>query len=233
MSEWWKVSPEELRRLLLDESAGSPSIPPASPTEASGAPPHDEAKKGVASHGATQSDEKREAGTAPPATAGIRSSCYTPLHFMLARTLPRLWAFAQRQPEAADARELHRKLRELIAWVLAKDRYAIESNVATTYRLEQEDVHGRLELLVRNREGAPVLAIETDWTTEPASLRKLEVWHDSGVPTLWILGAPAKAAGLSRFRSFANRTLRQSTRGWLAIYHLEHGWVRTSASKRS
>jgi len=137
-----------------------------------------------------------------------------------------LWRFAQARVEGQPARLQRRKLRDLICWLLAKEGFTVRTNVPMPYERGGETVAGRLELLVVTNAGTPVLAIETDWIGEPSSLMKLEAAHRAGVQALWILGHPCEADRLLRYRTLANRTLQQSTASWLAIYHLDHGWLR-------
>lgn len=154
----------------------------------------------------------------------------TSTHFVLTRPLQRLWRYAQSKVDPKDTRTLHRKLRELIQWHLDKEGYAVHSNVPTLYREGGQTHEGRLELLVEKTPGEPLLAVETDWGVDSASLLKLEVWHRRGVPVLLIAGRPCKRARLWSFRQRANRLLHQPTGRWLPIYHLEHGWIRASAA---
>lgn len=198
-----KVSPEEMRRLLGLPSSG-------------------------------ESQPEREAVALPPTdakgAADSRRSSFTPAHFLLGRALPNLWRFAQAQPEAADARLLHRKLRELMNWVLTKEGFVVRTNVATPYQRAGALIEGRLELLIERPAGTPMLAVETDWFGDESSLLKLKAWHDKGVPALWVLGRACSSEALAKFRTQANRTLRDGTGRWLAIYHLDHGWLRAARS---
>lgn len=167
--------------------------------------------------------------TAPqaPASPLPLTSPYGRLHGLLARALPRLWRYAKQQPEASEVRALRRKLRELVSWVLTKEGYCVSPNAPTPYHADGREVQGRLELLVTAPDGSPLLALETDFTGEPDSLHKLAVWHARGVPVLWIVGRPCKPEDLPELRRLAGRTLRERT-FWLPIYHLEHGWVKSS-----
>jgi hypothetical protein len=207
----WRVSRDELARLL--------GVSPAAPQENS----------------TTTSSAGGPAAPVPASTADAtsqRKGPLTPLHFQLARALPRLWRFAQAQPEATDPRALRRKLRELMSWVLTKEGYSVQPNHPAPYVLKGEAINGRLELLVCSAKGTPCLAIETDWLGEPSSLLKLETLHAQNVPGLWIIGRACAATELASFRVLANRTLRRPTGGWLAIYHLDHGWVRSPHTSR-
>ena len=214
-----RVSREEMLRLLG-------AVPPATPAPFSsknpigpiGTPPAPNALDPVLQATAVEPSDKKP-------------SLFTPVHFLLARALPRLWHFAQCNADSDDLRVLHRKLRELMAWALSKEGYIVELNVPTPYRRKGELLEGRLELLVVDADEHPRLAIETDWSGEVASLLKLEALHRRHIPGLWVVGQPCKLQDLAKFRTLANRTLRQATGTWLAIYHLEHGWVRAARPK--
>jgi len=165
--------------------------------------------------------------TQPAPTVEHRQLLFTSAHTLLGRALPRLWRFAQTQPEARDPRALHRKLRELIVWAFEKDGYRVHPNHPMPYRHDTEHIEGRLELLIA-REGSTGLAIETDWFGDRTSLLKLEAAHVAGHAAMWIVGKPQASDTLGELRRLANRTLKQASGRWLAIYHLEHGWVRTA-----
>lgn len=230
----WKVSRDELLRLL---GAPRPSQEPRSPVGKGEEPsaPHEALDATVAPESSVETAEPVALPSMPPAAERptARPALYTSAHFMLSRALPRLWHYAQQQPEASTPRALHRKLRELVSWVVAKNGYAAHTNVPTEYRQGGETIQGRLELLVKSKNGgAPLLAIESTWTMDDASLLKLEVWHRAGTPVLWITGVPCPADALGRLRARANRILRQPTGLWLAVYHLEHGWVPTRSMPR-
>jgi hypothetical protein len=152
---------------------------------------------------------------------------------LLGRALPRLWRYALSRAEGSGQRWRRRKLRELIQWVLTKEGYRVEAQVNSPYSRDGEQVRGRVELLIANSVGGPVLALETDWSAERESLLKLAVWHQRGAEGLWILGQPCERKDLSEFRKLADRTLAHDTATWLSIYHLEHGWEDASPTRSS
>jgi len=149
-----------------------------------------------------------------------------PPEALLGQALPRLWQYVLASTEMTDTRKRRKKLRELIAWILDKRGYIVRGPVHTPFRRGVTQARGRLELLVEDIEKGPVLALETDFTEAKDSVAKLEAWHEKGVTGMWILGKPCRPEELYEFRLFANKTLGRDTRGWLLIYHLEHGWIR-------
>lgn len=212
-----KVSRDEMRRLL--------GIAPPTPARESAPSALQPVPVPAAAPVASE-------GPKTPGTAAAPRGILTPVHFTLSRALPRLWHYAQAKLTTRDARTQHQKLCELVRWALSKDGYRVQANVATPYQQDGQTLDGRLELLVEQQPGQPLLALETDWTASAASLLKLEAWHKQGVPTLWVIGRPCKPAHLPRLRKQANRVLGQATGRWLAIFHLEHGWVRSTSGTR-
>jgi hypothetical protein len=143
---------------------------------------------------------------------------------LLGRTLPHLWGYALSRSSGSSQRWRRHKLRELIHWVLIKEGYRVESQVCSPYSRDGEEIRGRLELLILNSHHQPMLALETDWSAERESLLKLNLWHQRGIPGLWILGHPCLRKDLGEFRTSANRTLGHDTSAWLFIFHLSYGW---------
>jgi hypothetical protein len=151
---------------------------------------------------------------------------------LLGRALPHLWRYALSRSNGSTERWRRHKLRELIHWVLTKEGYRVEARVNSPYSRDGEQIRGRLELLIANSTRQPMLALETDWSTERESLLKLDVWHRRGIPGLWILGHPCQRKDLAEFRKLANRTLGHDTSAWLFIFHLSYGWQEAPRSAR-
>lgn len=159
-------------------------------------------------------------------TPTAQKAAFGPVHSLLGSALPRLWRYALARADCDTPGRQRRKLRDLIAWLLVKEGYRIRSQVQTPFHVAQRLVRGRLEILVESRTGETLLAIESDWTRNEDSLRKLAAWHHRGVPTLWIAGGEIRREHLYQLRRLANSTLREDTSLWLPIFHLQYGWLR-------
>jgi hypothetical protein len=169
------------------------------------------------------------ASTPPPpaSTSKKPEACerFTPLHALIGNALPRLWHYALNKMPDANSRLKHKKLRELLIWLLEKNGYFTKEGANTPFMDKGREVRGKIDLLVTDSKGVPFLAIETDWTRQTASVKKLKVWHDRGVPVLWVYGQPMPPADLPELRQFADEAGGPLTVKWLPLFQLDHGWV--------
>lgn len=141
------------------------------------------------------------------------------VRYLLATAVPRLWRYTLEKSPELSVRAQRSKLRELLAWLFNKEGYAVTPGAPAPYRLKAGLISGRIDLLVESA-GKPLLALETDWTREAASVAKLAHWHRQGVSTAWVLGAVAPTE-LATWREFADRTFGGSTNGWLILVTLQ------------
>jgi hypothetical protein len=146
------------------------------------------------------------------------------LQRLLEHSVPRLWKYAIERSNSSDHGIQRQKLRELLVWMFEKEGYAVSSNAPAPYRLNNKDVKGRVDLVIQRKDGTALLAIETNWTKEPAAVLKLLGWSRK-VPVVWIVGAPCESSALVTWRRFADELSSGRSVRWLPILHLVHGWI--------
>jgi hypothetical protein len=147
------------------------------------------------------------------------------LQRLLEKSVPRLWHYALEKSGSADPGVQRQKLRELLVWLFEKEGYVVLSNAAAPYRFKNKEVKGRIDLVIQRKDGAPLLALETDWAKEPASILKLSGWSKQKTPVAWIVGASCEPATLLTWRRFADEVSASRSSRWLPILHLNHGWI--------
>lgn len=147
------------------------------------------------------------------------------LRAFLGSAVPRLWAYASTRADLRNT-NARAKLRELVGWLLQKNGFSVHKHAPAPYIRDGKKVRGRLDLLALDDTGAAVLAIETDFDKDTASVHKLGAWHVQGVAVLWLVRASVDKQGIPGFRARANQVLGQDTHNWLQVCDIEHGWRR-------
>jgi hypothetical protein len=147
------------------------------------------------------------------------------LQRLLEKSVPRLWKYAVENTHSTDSAVQRQKLRELLVWLFEKEGYRVTQNAAAPYRLNNKEIKGRIELVIRRETGPDLLALETDWVKTPASVLKLQNWSRHNVAVGWIVGAPCEPAALLGWRRFADEVSASRSIRWLSILHLAHGWI--------
>lgn len=148
----------------------------------------------------------------------------TSLQFDIARAAPALWKKAQ--DRQLTAREQHLKLLDLLAWMASKQGYTVKQRWPVQYWQDSVKKDGRIDLMFSDSKGAPVLALELDWTKNSGSFHKLQAASVSDIPVMGISGISCSSKEAAKeIRAFANTAMGKPTGWWLPLFHLEHGWV--------
>jgi hypothetical protein len=148
----------------------------------------------------------------------------TTLQFDIARAAPSLWKKAQ--DRQLTAREQRLKLLDLLVWMVAKQGYTAKQRWPIQYWQDSVKKDGKIDLVFCDAEGAPVLALELDWSRNPASFYKLQAASVLDIPVLGVSGLScATKENAKELRAFANAAMGKPTGWWLPLFHLEHGWV--------
>jgi hypothetical protein len=169
----------------------------------------------------TASPTARPSGRYTPSTGSDQQR----LQRLLDKSVPRLWQYALKEIPSRDPTHLRQKLRELLVWLFEKEGFDVRQQAAAPYRVNNREVKGRVDLVIHRKGGAPLLAMEADWTRTAASVLKLGSWSRQGIPVVWIIGAATEPTVLSSWRRFADEVSDSRSSRWLPILHLEHGWV--------